>query len=64
MTKESELRVMRKQSELRVLLDAELDGVHGGKITVVNGGGNTPNGGANGVPRTNPAGQEPPGQQP
>ena len=36
------------------------------KITAVqiNGGGNTPNGNANGVPETNlnPAGQAPPGQ--
>jgi len=32
----------------------------------VNGGGNTPNGNANGVPivAVNPAGHEPPGQQP
>jgi hypothetical protein len=31
-------------------------------IFAVNGGGNTPNGEANGVPRLNPAGNEPPGQ--
>jgi hypothetical protein len=31
-------------------------------IVAVNGGGNTPNGEANGVPRLNPAGNEPPGQ--
>jgi len=31
-------------------------------IVAVNGGGNTPNGEANGVPRLNPAGHEPPGQ--
>lgn len=30
-------------------------------ITQVNGGGNTPNGNANGVPYKNPAGNEPPG---
>jgi hypothetical protein len=30
-------------------------------ILAVNGGGNTPNGEANGVPRLNPAGHEPPG---
>jgi hypothetical protein len=30
-------------------------------ILAVNGGGNTPNGNANGVPRLNPAGHEPPG---
>jgi hypothetical protein len=31
-------------------------------IVAVNGGGNTPNGEANGVPRLNPAGYAPPGQ--
>jgi hypothetical protein len=31
-------------------------------IVAVNGGGNTPNGNANGVPRLNPAGHAPPGQ--
>ena len=31
-------------------------------IVQVNGGGNTPNGNANGVPATNPAGFAPPGQ--
>ncbi len=30
-------------------------------IVAVNGGGNTPNGEANGVPRLNPAGYAPPG---
>jgi hypothetical protein len=30
-------------------------------IVAVNGGGNTPNGEANGVPRLNPAGNAPPG---
>jgi hypothetical protein len=66
---------MAKETELRVLLDAELDHVHGGTIepvvisaTQVNGGGNTPNGNANGVPVTivtenqNPSGFAPPGQ--
>jgi hypothetical protein len=35
-------------------------------FTQTNGGGNTPNGNANGVPvvATNPAGNLPPGQQP
>jgi hypothetical protein len=32
-----------------------------GAITQVNGGGNTPNGNANGVPSTNPTGKAPPG---
>ena len=31
-------------------------------ILQVNGGGNVPNGEANGVPASNPAGHEPPGQ--
>jgi len=31
-------------------------------IVQTNGGGNVPNGNANGVPATNPAGNEPPGQ--
>jgi hypothetical protein len=31
-------------------------------IVQVNGGGNVPNGNANGVPATNPAGHAPPGQ--
>jgi hypothetical protein len=31
-------------------------------IVAVNGGGNTPNGEANGVPNLNPAGHAPPGQ--
>jgi hypothetical protein len=31
-------------------------------IVQVNGGGNVPNGQANGVPASNPAGHEPPGQ--
>jgi hypothetical protein len=57
---------MAKETELRVLSDAELDHVHGGKITPVqvNGGGNTPNGNANGVPTVNlnPSGSAPPGQ--
>jgi len=35
-------------------------------ISQINGGGNTPNGNANGVPEValNPAGKQPPGQQP
>ena len=32
------------------------------KITQTNGGGNTPNGEANGIPAENPAGKCPPGQ--
>jgi hypothetical protein len=49
----------------RALSGAELDHVHGGKITEhhVNGGGNEPNGQANGVPTVNlnPAGHAPSG---
>ena len=48
------------------LSEAQLDQVTGGAITAVqiNGGGNTPNGNANGVPEVNvnPAGFAPPGQ--
>ena len=66
---------MEKETKPRVLLDAELDHVHGGTITTVvisqshkNGGGNTPSGNANGVPVVtvtedqNPSGHAPPGQ--
>ena len=42
--------------------EKELEAVYGGKIEQVNGGGNIPNGGAFGVPSSNPAGHEPPGQ--
>jgi len=55
-------------SSLLELSEAELDQVAAGKITPVkvNGGGNTPNGNANGVPteNQNPAGFAPPGQNP
>ena len=51
---------------MRSLTQAELRQVSGGKITPVkvNGGGNTPNGTANGVPseNQNPSGFAPPGQ--
>jgi len=47
---------------MRELRDQELRQVSGGKITQTNGGGNIPNGNANGVPASNPAGHEPPGQ--
>jgi bacteriocin-like protein len=59
-------------STLIELSEAELNQVSGGKITdnyiKQNGGGNTPNGQAKGVPvvytgSTNPADKEPPGQQ-
>lgn len=48
------------------LTKAQMDKVVAGTITTtqVNGGGQTPNGSANGVPTvsTNPAGKAPPGQ--
>ncbi len=48
------------------LTDAEMDTIAAGAITPVqvNGGGNTPNGNANGVPTVNqnPTGFAPPGQ--
>lgn len=51
---------------MRVLEEKEIGHFAGGKITSVqiNGGGNTPNGNANGVPTTNvnPTGKAPPGQ--
>lgn len=47
---------------MRILDENELRHVAGGKITQTNGGGNVPNGNANGVPSTNPAGSAPPGQ--
>jgi hypothetical protein len=51
---------------LAELTNEQLDQVVGGTITAVkeNGGGNTPNGKANGVPTVNenPAGFAPPGQ--
>lgn len=54
------------QEKLRELAEVELDMVSGGAITSkqINGGGNTPQGNANGVPTTNvnPAGSAPPGQ--
>lgn len=43
------------------LTQAQLDQVVAGAITQTNRGGNTPNGNANGVPATNPAGNAPPG---
>ena len=50
---------------MRALTEKELRQVSGGKISPVqvNGGGNTPQGEANGVPTTNlnPAGSAPPG---
>lgn len=47
---------------MRDLKPEELQQVAGGAITQTNGGGNIPNGNANGVPASNPAGYQPPGQ--
>ena len=47
---------------MRTLTETEVKAVAGGKITQTNGGGNVPNGNANGIPATNPAGHAPPGQ--
>jgi hypothetical protein len=53
-------------AEPMTLTDKQLDSVAAGAISTVqvNGGGNTPNGNANGVPsvNVNPAGKLPPGQ--
>jgi hypothetical protein len=44
------------------LSKAQMDKVVAGAITQTNGGGNVPNGYANGVTATNPSGYAPPGQ--
>ena len=53
---------------LMLALSMSFGGVAFAKITTTqtNGGGNTPNGNANGVPTvsSNPAGHQPPGQNP
>jgi hypothetical protein len=59
---------MTKETELRVLSDAELDRVHGGKITeqTLNPQGHIVSNNSNGKPMTdqnvNPQGKPPPGQ--
>jgi hypothetical protein len=50
----------RKETERRFKIEV-LEERIAPTITQVNGGGNTPNGNANGVPFENPAGNEPPG---
>jgi hypothetical protein len=55
-------RPTKSQSEVAYLTSAQMDSVRAGAITQVNGGGNTPGGNANGIPKTNPAGKEPAGQ--
>jgi hypothetical protein len=54
--------MLKAGRSMRELTKAEIDKVAGGAIVKQNGGGNTPNGNANGVPNVNPAGHEPPGQ--
>jgi hypothetical protein len=57
----SALTVCAKAEPVK-LNDVQLDQVVGGVITQTNGGGNIPNGKANGIPATNPTGFAPPGQ--
>jgi len=54
-----ETRKVEKQSKFRI---EKLEERIAPAIAQVNGGGNIPNGEANGVPASNPAGNEPPGQ--
>jgi hypothetical protein len=56
------VRPTKSQSDVVYLTSAQMDGIRAGAITQVNGGGNVPNGAANGIPATNPAGKEPAGQ--
>ena len=54
---------MKNETKSEILLNVEeLEERIAPTIVAVNGGGNTPNGEANGVPRENPAGYAPPGQ--
>jgi hypothetical protein len=54
-----ETRKEEKQSKFRI---EKLEERIAPAIAQVNGGGHTPNGNANGVPSSNPAGHEPAGQ--
>jgi hypothetical protein len=51
----------RKEENLNRFQIVKLEERIAPTIVAVNGGGNTPNGNANGVPRLNPAGHAPPG---
>ena len=53
---------MKKHTQDRKFRIVKLENRIAPAILQVNGGGNVPNGAANGVPSSNPAGQEPPGQ--
>ena len=55
-------RIALVTTAVMLALSMSFSGVAFGAIEQVNGGGNTPNGEANGVPASNPAGHEPPGQ--
>jgi hypothetical protein len=57
-TMETRREVARSEDRFRIV---KLEERIAPTIVAVNGGGNTPNGEANGVPRLNPAGNEPPG---
>ena len=54
-------RIALLLTALMLALSMSFGGVAFAKITQTNGGGNTPNGQANGVPATNPAGHAPGG---
>jgi hypothetical protein len=58
MTLEDELRQQEQKDRFQI---EKLEERIAPTILQVNGGGNTPNGEANGVPYSNPAGYEPPG---
>ena len=53
---------MERKQEPRKFQIQKLEERIAPKILQVNGGGNVPNGNANCVPASNPAGYEPPGQ--
>jgi hypothetical protein len=55
------MRGEEMEKEIRLEIE-ELEERIAPSIVAVNGGGNTPNGEANGIPRENPAGFAPPGQ--
>jgi hypothetical protein len=59
MNRPAEKRKEVKRKQFRI---DQLEARIAPSITQVNGGGNTPNGNANGIPHTNPAGHAPPGQ--
>jgi hypothetical protein len=55
------METSKKGKEPRRFRIAKLEERIAPAILQVNGGGNIPNGNANGVPASNPAGHEPPG---